>query len=246
MKIPLLTEGESKVYQALIEIGESSVGNILKISGVSHSKIYDILKRLSEKGLVSSINKNGKQYFSPSEPSTLSAIIDDEKNKLNNIEKDMGVVIKILKSRKNISTPTNMLNSFEGIKGMKTILEKILSKLNKNDNVLILGSPKKIGEEAGGYLKDWQKRRVKKNSICKIITNKDAVSWDDKWWSESKKKKITFTKRSNSVSPAYLVITKDSVSTIYFSSKILSFTIESQDIALRYNQFFNELWKISG
>ena len=47
MEIPFLTMGESKVYQALVELGESPIGNIIKLSKVSHSKIYDILKRLS-------------------------------------------------------------------------------------------------------------------------------------------------------------------------------------------------------
>ena len=87
MEIPLLTAGESKVYSALVELGETQVGNILKISGVSHSKIYDILKRLSKKGLVSSIVKNGKQHFSASHPKNLTLLIVNEKEKIKKIEK---------------------------------------------------------------------------------------------------------------------------------------------------------------
>jgi sugar-specific transcriptional regulator TrmB len=60
MEIPLLTKGESKVYQALLELGESPIGGIIKNSSVSHSKIYDILKRLAKKGLVSTIIRNGR------------------------------------------------------------------------------------------------------------------------------------------------------------------------------------------
>lgn len=245
MEIPFLTKGESKVYETLIELGESSIGNVIKISGVSSSKIYDILRRLSEKGLVSTVNKNGKQYFSPSNPERLNEILNEERKKFKEYSSVLKSIISNLKSRKNISKPLSILCSYEGIKGMKTVLGSVLENLKKNDEILILGSPKIVGEQAGGYLKEWQKRRIKIGAVCRIITNVDALSWDDIWWEKSKKKKLTFTKKSDSISPAYLVITKNSVVTIYFSGIILSFIIEHKDIASRYIDFFNNLWNSS-
>jgi len=242
MEIPLLTKGESKVYQTLVELGESSIGNVIKMSGVSHSKIYDILKRLSEKGLVSSINKNGKQYFSAADPSRISELIEEEKTKLETAKVKVDEVVKQLKARKKISKPTSILSSFEGVKGMKSVLEYILERLKKGEEVLILGAPRQIDEQVGGYLKDWQKRRIKIGIICKIITDIDSPSWDDIWWEQSKNKKLTFTKKSGSISPAYLLITNNSVTTIYFSTTILTFIIEHPDIANRYREFFIELW----
>ena len=53
-----LTEGEAKVYTALLGTGSSTVGPIVKASGVASSNIYDILERLIEKGLVSFIIKS--------------------------------------------------------------------------------------------------------------------------------------------------------------------------------------------
>jgi len=243
MKIPLLTSGESKVYQALVELGETSVGNILKSSGVSHSKIYDILKRLSEKGLVSSINKNGRQHFSAANPKQLSRLVDDEEKKLIDNKSDMSKIIKELKVRQDISKPTSILSSYEGFKGMKTVLDLVLDKIKKNEEVFILGSPKKIGDRAGGYLKEWQRERIKIGAKCKIITNLDSPSWEELWWKKSKKKKITFLKKSSSASPAYFVITKNLVVTIYFSEIIISLIVEHPEIAKKYCNFFNVLWK---
>lgn len=243
MDIPLLTKGESRAYSTLVEIGESTIGNIVKVSGVSHSKIYDILKRLAEKGLVSAINRNGRQYFSSSRPSSLFRLIEEEKQGFEEKKNEMDRIVKELELRKGISTPTSLLSAFEGIKGMKAVLDSVIETLRNGDEVLILGAPRQIGEQAGGYLREWQRRRIKKRTICRIITDKDAPSWHDPWWVKSKKDKLTFTKRSKSVSPAYLVITKDTVITIYFSSVILSFTINQKGIASRYREFFNQLWK---
>ena len=47
-----LTKGESKVYLALLRIGKSNIGPIIKEAKVSNSKVYDILDRLAQKGLV--------------------------------------------------------------------------------------------------------------------------------------------------------------------------------------------------
>jgi HTH-type transcriptional regulator, sugar sensing transcriptional regulator len=242
MEIPLLTSGESKVYKALVELGESSVGNILKFSGVSHSKIYDILKRLSKKGLVSSINKNGRKYFSSSDPSRLNALVEDKEEKLEETKVEMKGIVSQLNLVQNTSKSTPILSSYEGFKGMKTVLDEIITKLKRGDEVLILGAPKEIGERAGGYLKQWQKDRIKKGAVCKIITDVDSTSWDDSWWKKSKKEKKTFTKRTSAVSPAYFVITKDSVVTIYFSNVILSLIVDHSEISQRYKEFFGLLW----
>lgn len=243
MDIPLLTEGESKVYTALVELGETTIGNILKISGVSHSKIYDILKRLSEKGLISSINNNGRQYFSPADPSRLLELVDEKENELKNSKEKIKEVVKTLKLRKNITNPKNILSSYEGIKGMKTVLEYVLNKLKKGEEVLILGTPRQINESIGGYIKEWQKRRITIGAKCKIITDMNLVQWDYDWWKKSKRNLLTFTKKSSMNSPAYFVITKDLVITIYFSKNILSLIVEHQEIAERYKEFFEILWK---
>lgn len=243
MDIPLLTSGESKVYQALIELGESPIGNIIKTAKVSHSKIYDILKRLSEKGLVSAINRNGRQHFSAADPERLSHLVEEQKEQLQETQRQIEKIVPHLKARKSISTSLSVLSAYEGMKGMKGVLDHSITTLKKGEEILILGSPKSIGENLGGYLKDWQKRRIKTGATCRIIGDVDAPSWDDAWWKESKKKKLSFSKRSKSISPSYLVITKDLVITIYFSSKILTFVIEHKDIAQRYIKFFDELWR---
>lgn len=245
MEIPFLTSGESRVYQALIELGESPVGSIIKLSKVSHSKIYDILKRLSDKGLVSSINKNGRQHFSAAHPDALSHLVAEQNAHLAVAQKKMADVINTLKVKRNISTPKSVLSAYEGMKSMKGVLDYVITKLRRNDEILILGSPKSIGENLGGYLRDWQKRRIKTGAVCKIIGDVDAPTWNDAWWKKSKTQKLTFSKRSKSISPAYLVITKDSVTTIYFSSKILTFIVEHESVASRYREFFSELWRLS-
>jgi len=58
-----LTEGEIKIYLALLELGSSSITSIIKRSGISGSKAYEVLDRLAKKGLVNFIIKNNILIF---------------------------------------------------------------------------------------------------------------------------------------------------------------------------------------
>src|SRR3989344_1182878 len=52
-----LTEKESEVYLALIELGSSSAGQIIQKTGLHRAVVYDLLERLIEKGLVGNVFK---------------------------------------------------------------------------------------------------------------------------------------------------------------------------------------------
>ena len=57
-----LTEGEAKVYEALLFLGSSTVGPIVTRSKVSYSNIYEVCDRLTAKGLVSHIVKEKTKH----------------------------------------------------------------------------------------------------------------------------------------------------------------------------------------
>ena len=63
-----LTEGEIKIYDALLELGETTRTRLAKKSGISPSKIYDVINRLVEKGIVSVVKKQGVLHFSAASP----------------------------------------------------------------------------------------------------------------------------------------------------------------------------------
>ena len=63
-----LTKSEIKVYLALLELGSSTTGPIVEKSGASSSKIYEILEKLIQKGLVGHVIKAGKKHFEAAPP----------------------------------------------------------------------------------------------------------------------------------------------------------------------------------
>jgi HTH-type transcriptional regulator, sugar sensing transcriptional regulator len=63
-----LIDGEARIYASLLKLGSSKVGAIVRDSHVSYSKIYDVLERLSIKGLVSNVTIGNIKHFNAVEP----------------------------------------------------------------------------------------------------------------------------------------------------------------------------------
>ncbi|WP_273852155.1 TrmB family transcriptional regulator [Guptibacillus spartinae] len=60
------TQYESQVYEALITIDEAlDATSIVKRSGVPRSKVYDVLRRMSEKGMILESTTEKKRLYAP-------------------------------------------------------------------------------------------------------------------------------------------------------------------------------------
>src|SRR3989344_2186615 len=77
-----LTKGEAKVYLALIELGSTTVGPLVKKANVAYSNIYEILNRLVDKGLVSYIVKSKTKYFQAASPKSFSDYFNKKEQEL--------------------------------------------------------------------------------------------------------------------------------------------------------------------
>lgn len=75
------TEYESKVYMALVSEHPLSAYNVSKNSGVPHSRVYDITRRLIKKGYVTSKGTN-PELFSPISPEELISRLQRNNAKL--------------------------------------------------------------------------------------------------------------------------------------------------------------------
>ena len=84
-----LTPNEAKIYQTLIEQGESTAGEISTKGKVHRRNIYDTLNRLIEKGLVFQILAKGENIYKAVDPAKFLEIIKEKENKLNRILPDL-------------------------------------------------------------------------------------------------------------------------------------------------------------
>jgi len=81
-----LQEKEAAIYLALLELGESSVAEISKKSGIKRPTAYLLLSSLVEKGFVSQVMKERKKIYTPARPQKL---ITDTQFKLTELQQIM-------------------------------------------------------------------------------------------------------------------------------------------------------------
>ena len=236
-----LTEGESRVYLALLRLGMSTIGNIIKEANVSNSKVYDILDRLSKKGLVGMVIINNRRNFEPKDPSRLKEFVEIKEKEIEEEKKEVEQLIPQLKQTYKYAEPMQEAEILQGARGIKTFCEMILTKFEKGDIFYVLGAPKEANELLGTYFQDWHERRAKKGVTCKILYNQDARDWAKK----RKRTKLTEVRflPEEIETPALIDIGKEYVATLLFGERPLCVVIKNKKIAESYLSYFNLLWK---
>lgn len=128
-----LTKSEVKVYLSLLELGSSATGKVVDKSGVSSSKIYEILERLMQKGLVSYIVKSGIKFFEAAPPERIMDYMKEKEQYLDKQKDALKKILPELELKRMLSKYTTEATIYKGLKGGETAFQQLLSSMTKKD-----------------------------------------------------------------------------------------------------------------
>ncbi len=134
-----LTKSEILVYIALLKLGESSTGKIIEKADISSGKIYEILERLIDKGLVSFIVKNNVKHFRASPPSKIKEYLLKKKIDFEKKTKEIEEMIPNLEAIAKGRLPEYDVQVFEEVEGIKSALMYLIDNMEKGDDYLAIG-----------------------------------------------------------------------------------------------------------
>ncbi len=240
-----LTSGEARVYLALLKLKNSTVGPIVKESAVANSKIYDVLERLIEKGLVSFTIKEKTKHFQALPPKRLNDFLT---NKEKEIEESKSVLKSIMPQLENLSEKNTeeSVQIFKGKKGILTAYEIILDSLKNNEEMKYFFSNKKEDTKA---LEDFYitypqfKFKIEDYYKTKKITWKGIGPTEGSINPRWKFMKIKTTKLPV---PGNYDITKNYVFIISWENVPTGILIKSQEIAKYLLEYFDAIWRMKG
>src|SRR3989344_377944 len=172
-----LTTGEVKVYTALLGLGETTTGPIVDRSDVSVSKVYTILNRLGQKGLVSHIIRGKTKHFRAADPRRIVDYIEEKEERLSSEKQELLRIIPLLESQKGSLLTDETAQIFDGMRGIQTARERSLKIMKKGDLVWIVGISNTPYDRLLGYFKDFHKRRITKGIRCNYLYNDDATAF---------------------------------------------------------------------
>jgi HTH-type transcriptional regulator, sugar sensing transcriptional regulator len=128
-----LTKSEINVYLALLELGSSSTGKIVDKSRVSSSKIYEILDKLMQKGLVSFIIKSGIKHFEAAPPKRIMDYMKEKEENLNKQKDKLKSLIPQLELKQYMVKSKSEATIFKGLKGAETAFKHMINSMKKGD-----------------------------------------------------------------------------------------------------------------
>lgn len=236
-----LTEGEIKVYLALLELGESTSGPIIEKSGIARSIAYQILDKLMQKGLVSYVVKEKTKYFQAAEPNKLMVYIDEREKQLKENKKKVEELLPQLILKQKEAKPGE-IRVFEGFKGMITVHEHTYQRLKRGEEYFFLGIPPEQPKHFHAY---WQRdhlRRVEAGIKCKllfhpqtdpkILKNRNSYEGCDARYMPIKID-----------TPAWFMGYKDVAVIGFPAEKPVTLEIVNKEIADSFKAYFDEFWK---
>lgn len=114
-----LNTKEATTYLSILELGEASMGQLVKKSKLKRTTLYDLVESLKEKGLISTAKQGKKILYVAENPSMLVEQMEERKQALEKI-------VPELLSIANGITNKPKVRYFEGTEGIKEVYRDVL------------------------------------------------------------------------------------------------------------------------
>jgi len=229
------TNNEINVYSAILDLGQSSTGPIIKKTGLHRNIVYDVLDTLVKRKLLSESIKSGKKYFKIKNPQILILKAQEQLEASNKLA---GYIKNKLKSK----APEVII--YEGKEGWESAYRLLKNRLKAKETVCTLGvGGDKWISAMGDFFITWENFLVKHKIMNKMI----AYKWQKKEIEAHQKNPMRKTKylpEPYSIS-SNTEIFKDGIFIQIYSDPIILIEIRSKEIAKGYQQHFDVMWKLS-
>mgnify|MGYP001601559732 CR=1 FL=1 len=109
-----LSEMEAAVYRAALELGEGTMQDLARKSGVKRTSIYNFIERLKVEGYISMIRRKKRTLYSAVHPKHL---VEIQKQRLGQFEQTLPELTAIY----NKSAKKPRVTFYEGVEGIKEV-----------------------------------------------------------------------------------------------------------------------------
>jgi len=234
-----MTKGQIRIYLALLELGETTSGPVIKKTKLQNSVVYNALNQLIEKGLVTFSLKGKIKQFNATNPNNLIKFVQDKKEKIEEL-------VPMLHKRQREAKVKQEAQVFLGWKGIYNAFNLILELLPKGSEYIAYGAGfgDQYTEEAIQFFREFQKKRAAMKYKIRIIANEDAREQVNnyKFFTKFGKPEFRFVPGFVSIG---VIIFGDHKLDIAFEETPVAILITSKKIAESHRKAFYAMWKIA-
>ncbi|MEK6963720.1 MAG: helix-turn-helix domain-containing protein [Nanoarchaeota archaeon] len=240
------TKGETQIYAALLELGETTRTELAKKSGISPSKIYDVANRLMEKGIVSTVKKQGVLHFSAADPERLKDFLGQKETELNQEKELVNQLLPTLLAQYQKTKEQVDIEVFYGWEGMKTVYDGIAKSLSKRDINYIFGASKgQDPKQANRFFAQYYEKTKKKGYEIKVIFNENMRTYTDRvanYFIKTAPHEVRFLHNNTFTE---MNVYKDTVLFVMLLKKPIVIRVKSKEAADSFKKFFETMWELA-
>jgi sugar-specific transcriptional regulator TrmB len=157
-----LNRNDIIIYTALYGIGRSKTGPIIKETNIVSSRVYESLRILVQKGLVSYQVKNNIKYYQAELPHEIIAEAEKHTLELRRLSQELELFPISHVSR-------NETNTYEGVRGFKMAYEQHTDSFEPGEEVCIMAF---VGKE---YMNSRSTRAFFSETVDRIMIEKKCT-----------------------------------------------------------------------
>ena len=238
-----LSNGPVKVYLAMLELGDTTSGPIIKSSNVAASKVYEILEKLKDKGLISEKIQEKTKHFQANSPKRLLDYINNKEKQIAEEKKLFEKILPTLEQKQKEKLEPQEARVYVGFEGIKSFYEDMADGLSKKEEYLGFAFPKHaFGHKYVVRLFDkfHHKRAVQGGKSKLLFRLNDKIN---KHRMAQPLHKLYEFRMTSQAFPSGVSIFKDTVATFTWDKIPRVFAITSKENANEYKSFFYALWE---
>lgn len=233
-----LRPNEIKVYTTLLDLGQSTVGPMVKKTGMHRQLVYDALFNLEAKDMVLKTTKSNRFYFSVADPVSLVNHVKQQELLARSVAQEVNE--KLVGQKKG-----QEIKIYEGEKAFRDLTKRNDDLQPPNSEYLVVTGVginfKKIMQKSKVFQRS-NRIRKKKNIKTKLI-----------YCNVSKKGHSTMGRANAEArfldkgydSPTAFAVWHDSVNLISYGSSVFCIEIKNDDFLKAYKNYFNFLWSVA-
>lgn len=235
-----LSEKEAKVYLASLELGSSAVQEIARRASINRPTTYFQIENLMKMGLMSSVVRGKKKYFTAESPEKLLKFFDTKKAEIKQNEEDFKKIFPELKILFDTAEEKPKVRFYEGREGMNNIREDILKSRFKNiDEFIPVDASYQFFPLRPGDHR-WKMMKKLKNIPGRGIYTSQKGAILPRKQDLTENRFIPFKKFPFSTE---ITIYGDKIALISHQKKVIGAIIESKDIADSLRCLFDLAWE---
>lgn len=230
-----LSLNEAKVYASLLEIGQTSAGEIIKTTLLHRSVVYETLEKLIARKLVIKIEKQKIAFYQITDPSRI----------LQNIKSQEEIALEILPKLKNlVDSKLPEIVVYEGLESYKRFWLDAVLNMPPGSTDFVAGS---IGKKWFDFMgKDYDKflnLRIKRNIKWRMIVFEKEPLELDLLKKYPKLNEFRIIKGKPNLEGNFNILGEESI-VLHSATEPMIIEIKNQTLVKVFQNIFDLLWAI--